>query len=100
MNERAWLRCTDPDALLRFLCGRVSERKLRLFACACIRRIGTLLPDDRCRRAVEVIERRADGLEGRADLKAALADAEAVEAASSGPARVAARAVVTAWSTV
>jgi hypothetical protein len=99
MNETAWLSCGDPDTLLRFLHGRVSERNLRLLACACLRLIWTRLPDDRCRRAVEVMERCADGLAGRADLQAALADAEAVEAASTGPARVAARAVVAAWST-
>jgi hypothetical protein len=37
MHEMAWLRCADPDAMLRLLSGRVSERKLRLFACACQR---------------------------------------------------------------
>jgi hypothetical protein len=68
VDETAWLACTDPDAMLRFLRGRVSERKLRLFACACIRRIWTLLPDDRCRQAVQVIERCADGLAGRKTL--------------------------------
>jgi hypothetical protein len=99
VDEITWLACTDPDAMLHFLRGRVSERKLRLFACACIRRIWPLLPDGRCRRAVEVIERCADGLAGRAELQAALADAESVEAASTGAARTAVRAVVTAWST-
>jgi hypothetical protein len=99
VNETAWLACADPDAMLGFLRGRISERKLRLFACACIRRIWSLRPDDRCRRAVDVIERCADGLLRRAELEAALADAEAVEAGSRGPARAAARAVVMAWST-
>jgi hypothetical protein len=99
MNEMAWLRCADPDAMLYSLRGRVSERKLRLFACACIRRIWYHLSDDRCRRAVEVIERCADGLVGRVELQAALANAEAVEAARTGRARAAERAVVAAWST-
>jgi hypothetical protein len=99
VDENTWLACADPDAMPHFLRGRVSERKFRLFACACLRRIWTLLPDDRCRRAVEVIERCADGLAGRAELQAALADAEAVEATTTGPARAAARAIIAAWST-
>jgi hypothetical protein len=99
VDETAWLACTDPDAMLRFLRGRMSERMLRLFACACIRRIWTLLPDDRCRRAVEVIERCADGLGSRPELQAALADVEAVEAATTDLARAATRAVIAAWST-
>src|SRR5262245_6689900 len=91
------LVCTDADVMLRSLRGWVSERKLCLFACACLRRIGKLLPDDRCRRAVEVIERCADRLASGAEQDAALADAEAAEAASIGPAQAAARAVASAW---
>src|SRR5689334_12442882 len=99
MNEAAWLACCDLDVMLGFLRGQISERKLRLFACACLRRIWDLLPDDRCRRTIEVIERCADALASRQELEAAVADAEAVEAGSRGPARAAARAVVMAWST-
>jgi hypothetical protein len=58
-----------------------------------------LLPDDRCRRAVEVNERCADGLVSGAEQDAALVDGEATEAARIGPARAAARAVASAWST-
>jgi hypothetical protein len=61
MTEAEWLGCTDPEAMLEVLQGRVSERKQRLFACACCRRILHLLHDDRVRPSIEVIERYADG---------------------------------------
>src|SRR5437868_5458170 len=75
MTEREWLACADPNLMLTEMSGRVSERKLRLFAAACCRRIWHLLPDRRSRAAVEVAERYADGLAGERDLAAAKAAA-------------------------
>jgi hypothetical protein len=57
--------------MLLHLRGRGSNRKLRLYACACCRRFWPLLRDERGRRAVEVAEQYADGLTGYAELKGA-----------------------------
>lgn len=62
MTETQWLTNTDPCKMLEFLSGKVSKRKMRLFACACCRRIWHLLADDRSREGVQVSEQYADGL--------------------------------------
>ncbi len=65
MTEDEWLACAEPDKMLDFLRRRPSERKLRLLACACCRRIWHLFDDERSRTAVEIAERYADGLVSR-----------------------------------
>jgi hypothetical protein len=68
MTEAEWLAGTDPGAVLELVGGRASDRKLRLFACACLRRVWHLLEDPRGRAAVEVAERFADGRADRQEV--------------------------------
>lgn len=77
MTEEEWLKCIDPQPMLEFLRGRasgrkprVSERKIRLFAVACSRRIWDRI-DALGRRAVDVAEMFADGLAGPDEMRAA-----------------------------
>jgi hypothetical protein len=50
---------------------KAGRRKLRLFACACCRKVWDLLDDQRMRHAVEVAERFAEGLAGKSELEKA-----------------------------
>jgi hypothetical protein len=89
MNEAEWLACDDSGPMLAFLRGRASERKFRLFACACARRPWHLLTDERSRRAIEEAERLADGLAGPSGVQAARAAAAELWVGAGRPARLA-----------
>lgn len=62
MTEVGWLTCTDPTSMLELLRGTASDRKLRLFGCACCRCIWDTIADRRSKDAVEVTERFVEGL--------------------------------------
>jgi hypothetical protein len=61
VSEQEWLACEDIQLLLEYMVERTSNRKFRLFGCACCRRIWDLL-NEQSRNAVLVAERYADGL--------------------------------------
>jgi hypothetical protein len=61
MTESDWLTCTHPRPMLELLSGKVSRRKLRLFACACCRRVEPFLNNDMIRQALDAAEHYADG---------------------------------------
>jgi hypothetical protein len=70
LTEAEWLTCDDPTPMLEGFPGGLtaegraaaaSARKLRLFACAWLRRVWQVFDDERCRRAVETAERFAEG---------------------------------------
>jgi hypothetical protein len=62
MTEAEWLVCTDWWAMLRSLRGKASDRKLRLFAVACCRRVSHMDREEVWQKATDVAERYADGL--------------------------------------
>jgi len=86
MTEAEWLAWSDPKPMLRFLLGtdyprvqdvetfpacKGSDRKMRLFACACYHRIRHLLPNPIAQTAVGVAERFADGMATTEELQQA-----------------------------
>jgi hypothetical protein len=68
MTEAEWLAGTDPMPMLKFVCGKVSGRKLRLFAVACCRQVAHMLTAE-AREGVELAERVAEGVADSAERK-------------------------------
>lgn len=63
MTEEEWLASNDPDAMLTWLRGKVSDRKLRLFGCAVARQLPPRDEPDQSRRneVIELAEAFAEG---------------------------------------
>ncbi len=63
MTEREWLAAVEPSPLELYLRdqGPVSDRKMRLFGCGCVRTVWTDLPNDVLRQSIVTCERYADG---------------------------------------
>src|SRR5262245_34824521 len=78
MTEVEWLACTNPEPMLEFLRGKATDRKVRLFAVACCRRVWPSLEHEEFREAVRKAESFADGLADRAEMLAAHEKARAI----------------------
>ncbi|WP_239465452.1 hypothetical protein [Gemmata sp. SH-PL17] len=61
MTEAEWLTGAEPRLMVKLLSGTVSDRKLRLFACAFYHRLSCVAGDSFADAAVEIAERFADG---------------------------------------
>jgi hypothetical protein len=71
MNESSWADCQNPEQMLESLRRDLrlhraarGKRKLRLFACGCLTRLGDVLTDPRCRTVLDTAERVAEGTAG------------------------------------
>jgi hypothetical protein len=72
MTEAEWQASADLASMLELVRPKAGDRKLRLFACGCCRRVSRFMPDKRSRTALAVAERFADGLASEAERQAAV----------------------------
>jgi hypothetical protein len=79
MTEAEWLHATEPGPMLAYLGSKASNRKLRLLACGCCRRIWSLLTDRPSRTAVDVAEAYADQQTEYASLENAAAELSLIQ---------------------
>lgn len=87
MTDSEWRECRNPNKLLAFLrqSGKSTVRKARLFGSSCCRYIWDMFTDERSHQAVEVVEKYADGLASRAEMKKARAAASLARDMAFGP---------------
>ena len=65
VTEAEWLACDDPRPMVEFLNGKASNRKLRLFACACCCHIPGFFESAPDRLGLELTERNVEGQAAR-----------------------------------
>ncbi len=78
MTEAEWLAATDSEPMLEFLRGKASDRKLRLFACACCENYSSYFTDERSWSAVQVALEVADGTVLQGERERAFVEAHSV----------------------
>jgi hypothetical protein len=71
MTEAEWLACRDPAPMLELLRGKASDRRTRLFACACLREAWTEGMNPAPLEVIEQTEALADGRVSKAKYRAA-----------------------------
>jgi hypothetical protein len=98
MTEAEWQTATCPKPMLDFLREEASDRKLRLFAVACCRRILQWIAHEECRHAILVSEQYADGEVTQRDCDAA-GDAVSLIADTSKEFVVVASSCAVDWTT-
>jgi hypothetical protein len=45
VTDAEWMACTDPQVMAHYLAGKASDRKVRLLALVCCRRVAERIPD-------------------------------------------------------
>jgi hypothetical protein len=56
MTEAKWLVSVNPQSMLKWLRGKASDRKLRLFAVACCRPVAARFTSPKSRQSPQVLE--------------------------------------------
>jgi hypothetical protein len=84
LTEREWLRSSTPFKMLPLRRENANNRRLRLFALACCRRIRHLLNDPRSWHALGVLEAYVERQAGKEDLAEAAAEAREASEAAGG----------------
>jgi hypothetical protein len=79
ITEADWRACRAPASLLHFLRDKGTDRKWRLFAVACCRRVAHWITDERSRRAIEVAAQYAEGIATEEALEEARLAAQAAQ---------------------